>query len=49
VPGGRLADDLVLATFKAQEPNRSGWADVTYRKTWEGWVHLVADQGLYFP
>jgi putative transposase len=47
VPGVRVADDLLLREFKAKEPNRIWSADITYLKTWEGWVYLVAVQDLY--
>ena len=47
VPGVRVADDLLLREFKAKEPNRIWSADITYIKTWEGWVYLAAVQDLY--
>jgi putative transposase len=47
VPGVRVADDLLLREFKAKEPNRIWSADITYLKTWEGWVYLAAIQDLY--
>ena len=47
VPGLRVADDLLLREFKAKEPNRIWSADITYLKTWEGWVYLAAVQDLY--
>lgn len=47
VPGVRVADDLVLREFKAEEPNRIWSADITYLRTWEGWVYLAAVQDLY--
>lgn len=47
VPGVRVADDLLLREFKAREPNRIWSADITYLKTWEGWVYLAAIQDLY--
>lgn len=47
VPGVRVADDLLLREFKAKEPNRIWSADITYLKTWEGWVYLAAVQDLY--
>lgn len=47
VPGVRVADDLLLREFKATEPNRIWSADITYLKTWEGWVYLAAVQDLY--
>ena len=47
VPGVRVADDLLLREFKATGPNRIWSADITYLKTWEGWVYLAAVQDLY--
>ena len=47
VPGVRVAEDLLLREFKAKEPNRIWSADITYLKTWEGWVYLAAVQDLY--
>ena len=47
VPGVRVADDLLLREFRADEPNRVWSADITYLKTWEGWVYLAAVQDLY--
>ena len=47
VPGVRVADDLLLREFKAKQPNRIWSADITYLKTWEGWVYLAAVQDLY--
>jgi len=47
VPGVRVADDLLLREFKAKEPNRIWSDDITYIKTWEGWVYLAAVQDLY--
>ena len=47
VPGVRVADDLLLREFRADEPNRVWSADITYLRTWEGWVYLAAVQDLY--
>jgi transposase-like protein len=47
VPGVRVADNLLLREFRAREPNRVWSADITYLKTWEGWVYLAAVQDLY--
>jgi putative transposase len=47
VPGVRVADDLVNRRFR---PNRSNvlWvADMTYLRTWEGWLYLAAVQDAY--
>ena len=42
VPGVRVADDLLDRDFAAQAPNRCWVADITYLRTWEGWLYLVA-------
>ena len=47
VPGVRVADDLLDRNFAAQAPNRCWVADITYLRTWEGWLYLVAVQDLY--
>lgn len=47
VPGVRVADDLLLRDFTATEPNTKWVADITYLKTWQGWVYLAAVQDLY--
>jgi putative transposase len=47
VPGVRVADDLLDRQFAAQAPNRCWVADITYLRTWEGWLYLVAVQDLY--
>lgn len=47
VPGIRVADDLVDRAFAAAAPNRVWVADITYLRTWEGWLYLVAVQDLY--
>jgi len=47
VPGVRVADDLVDRDFAAGAPNRCWVADITYLRTWEGWLYLVAVQDLY--
>jgi putative transposase len=47
VPGVRVADDLVLRNFTATGRNQVWVADITYLKTWEGWVYLAAVQDLY--
>ena len=47
VPGVRVADDLVDRDFVAQQPNERWVADITYLRTWEGWLYLVAVQDLY--
>lgn len=47
VPGVRVAQDLVNREFAADAPNRLWVADITYLRTWEGWLYLVAIQDLY--
>jgi len=47
VPGVRVAEDLLDRDFAAGAPNRCWVADITYLRTWEGWLYLVAVQDLY--
>lgn len=47
VSGVRVADDLLDRDFAARAPNRCWVADITYLRTWEGWLYLVAVQDLY--
>jgi putative transposase len=47
VPGVRVADDLLDRDFTADGPNQKWVADITYLRTWEGWLYLVAVQDLY--
>jgi putative transposase len=47
VAGVRVADDLVDRTFAAGAPNRVWVADITYLRSWQGWLYLVAVQDLY--
>jgi putative transposase len=47
VPGVRVCDDLVDRAFAAEAPNRIWVADITYLRTWQGWLYLVAVQDLY--
>ena len=47
VPGVRVAEDLVDRAFLAEAPNRLWVADITYLRTWEGWLYLVAVQDLF--
>jgi putative transposase len=42
VPGVRTAPDLVERDFASSEPNRLWCADITYVRTWEGWLYLAA-------
>jgi putative transposase len=47
VPGVRVGDDLVDRKFAAGAPNRVWVADITYLRTWQGWLYLVAVQDLF--
>lgn len=47
VPGVRVAEDLLDRNFAVGAPNRCWVADITYLRTWEGWLYLVAVQDLY--
>jgi len=47
VPGVRVCDDLVDRAFAAGAPDRIWAADITYLRTWQGWLYLVAVQDLY--
>jgi putative transposase len=47
VAGVRVCEDLVDRAFAAEGPNRLWVADITYLRTWEGWLYLVAVQDVY--
>ena len=47
VPGVRVCDDLVDRVFATAAPNRIWVADITYLRTWQGWLYLVAVQDLF--
>jgi putative transposase len=47
VPGVRVADDLVERKFRPERPNVLWVADITYLRTWEGWLYLAAVQDAY--
>jgi putative transposase len=47
VAGVRVADDLVERRFRPTAPNLLWVADITYLRTWEGWVYLAAVQDAY--
>jgi putative transposase len=40
VPGVRVANDLVGRDFTAPAPNRLWFADISYVRTWEGWLYV---------
>ncbi len=47
VPGVRVADDLVNRQFRPEAPNVLWVADITYLRTWEGWLYLAAVQDAF--
>ena len=47
VPGVRVADDLVERRFRPAAADVLWVADITYLRTWEGWVYLAAVQDAY--
>jgi len=47
VPGVRVCEDLVDRAFLAAAPDRLWVADITYLRTWEGWLYLVAVQDVF--
>jgi putative transposase len=47
VQGVRTAPDLVERDFNPAEPNRLWAADITYIRTWEGWLYLASVIDLY--
>ncbi len=47
VPGVRVADDLVEREFRPNAPDLLWVADITYLRTWEGWLYLAAVQDAY--
>ena len=47
VPGVRVADDLVERQFRPAAPNILWVADITYLRTWEGWLYLCAVQDAF--
>jgi putative transposase len=47
VQGVRTAPDLVERDFYPSEPNRLWAADITYIRTWEGWLYLASVMDLY--
>ncbi len=42
VPGVATSPDLVKRSWNPTEPNRLWVADITYIRTWEGWLYLAA-------
>jgi putative transposase len=47
VQGVRTAPDLVERDFNPSEPNRLWAADITYIRTWEGWLYLASVMDCY--
>jgi putative transposase len=47
VQGVRTAPDLVERDFNATEPNRLWAADITYIRTWDGWLYLASVMDCY--
>lgn len=47
VPGVRVCEDLLDRNFLSGAPNRMWVADITYLRTWEGWLYLAAVQDLF--
>jgi putative transposase len=47
VPGVRVADDLVERQFRPTERDVLWVADITYLRTWEGWLYLAAVQDAF--
>jgi putative transposase len=47
VPGVRVCEDLVDRAFAAEGLDRLWVADITYLRTWEGWLYLAAVQDVF--
>jgi putative transposase len=47
VQGVRTAPDLVQRDFNPTGPNRLWAADITYIRTWEGWLYLASVMDCY--
>jgi len=47
VPGVRVCEDLVDLAFLAVAPNRLWVADITYLRTWQGWLYPAAVQDVF--
>ena len=47
VPGVETSPDLVMREWNPTEPNRLWVADITYVRTWEGWIYLAAVLDCY--
>jgi transposase InsO family protein len=42
-----VCEDLVDRAFAADGPDRLWVADITYLRTWEGWLYLAAVQDVF--
>ena len=47
VPGVRVADDLIRRDFKPAAPDVLWVADITYLRSWEGFLYLAAVQDAF--
>jgi putative transposase len=47
VPGVRVANDLVGRDFRPPAPNRLWVADISYVRTWEGWLYVAVVVDCY--
>ena len=47
VPGLQTAPDLVERDFNPTQVNRLWCADITYIRTWEGWIYLASVMDCY--
>ena len=47
VPGVRVADDLVKRQFQPDAQDVLWFTDITYLRTWEGWLFLAAVQDAF--
>ena len=47
VQGVRTAPDLVQRDFNPTAPDRLWCADITYIRTWEGWLYLASVMDCY--
>jgi len=47
VPGVRVCEELVDRAFLAAAQDRLWVADITYLRTWEGWLYLAAVQDVF--
>lgn len=43
-----LIPNLVKRNFQVSQPNRVWVTDITYIRTWEGWLYLAVVLDLFF-